>query len=1030
MRKIVKARQTHRLFILLLTGIFITGCGDGGNTGHWLPRNAAKAITAYSFAGYTGAAGTINESAKTISVTVPFGTDVTGLVATFTTTGAVVTVGAGATIQTSNATSNDFTSPVAYTVTAADDTTATYTVTVTVAPNFAKAITSYSFASYTGAAGTINESAKTISVTVPFGTDVTGLVATFTTTGAVVTVGAGATIQTSNATSNDFTSPVAYTVTAADDTTATYTVTVTVVPNFAKAITSYSFASYTGAAGTINEPAKTISVTVPFGTDVTGLVATFTTTGAVVTVGAGATIQTSNATPNDFTSPVAYTVTAADDTTATYTVTVTVAPNFAKAITAYSFVGYTGFAGTINEPAKTIAVNLPNGTPVTDLVATFTTTGADVTVGATVQTSNATSNDFTSPVAYTVTAADDTTATYTVTVTVAPSTAKAITSYSFAGYTGAAGTINEPAKTISVTVPFGTDVTGLVATFTTTGAVVTVGAGATIQTSNATSNDFTSPVAYTVTAADDTTATYTVTVTVAPNFAKAITSYSFASYTGAAGTINEPAKTISVTVPFGTDVTGLVATFTTTGAVVTVGAAVQTSTATPNDFTSPVAYTVTAADGTTAIYTVTVTVAPNFAKAITAYSFASYTGAAGTINESAKTISVTVPFGTDVTGLVATFTTTGAVVTVGAAVQTSTATPNDFTSPVAYTVTAADGTTAIYTVTVTVAPNFAKAITAYSFASYTGAAGTINESAKTISVTVPFGTDVTGLVATFTTTGAVVTVGAAVQTSTATPNDFTSPVEYTVTAADDTTATYTVTVTVAPSTAKAITSYSFAGYTGFAGTINEPAKTIAVNLPNGTPVTDLVATFTTTGADVTVGATVQTSTATSNDFMSPVAYIVTAADGSTATYTVTVTLALGPPIVNLGTAGNFVILSKTGITTTGTTAVTGDIGVSPIAAGAITGFGLILDSTGVFSTSPLVTGNVYAAGYAPPTPANLITAISTMETAFTDAAGRTSSVFTELYGGNISGNTLEPGLYKWSTGVLIKIWRYSLGRRK
>jgi hypothetical protein len=49
----------------------------------------------------------------------------------------------------------------------------------------------------------------------------------------------------------------------------------------------------------------------------------------------------------------------------------------------------------------------------------------------------------------------------------------------------------------------------------------------------------------------------------------------------------------------------------------------------------------------------------------------------------------------------------------------------------------------------------------------------------------------------------------------------------------------------------------------------------------------------------------------------------------------------------------------------------------------------------------------------------MTTAISDMETAFTDAAGRTNPDFTELGGGDISGQTLLPGLYKWSTGVLI-----------
>jgi len=134
---------------------------------------------------------------------------------------------------------------------------------------------------------------------------------------------------------------------------------------------------------------------------------------------------------------------------------------------------------------------------------------------------------------------------------------------------------------------------------------------------------------------------------------------------------------------------------------------------------------------------------------------------------------------------------------------------------------------------------------------------------------------------------------------------------------------------------------------------------------------------------------------------------------------VTGATAAGPSPVNLRTAGSFVILTETGITTTGTTTVVGNMGVSPIAATAMTGFGLIADSTNTFSTSSLVTEKIYAADYAPPTPTKMTTAISDMETAFTDAAGRTSPNFIELGGGDISGKTLLPGLYKWGTGVLI-----------
>src|SRR5689334_8067228 len=122
--------------------------------------------------------------------------------------------------------------------------------------------------------------------------------------------------------------------------------------------------------------------------------------------------------------------------------------------------------------------------------------------------------------------------------------------------------------------------------------------------------------------------------------------------------------------------------------------------------------------------------------------------------------------------------------------------------------------------------------------------------------------------------------------------------------------------------------------------------------------------------------------------------------------------------VKLGTAERFAILAKSGISTVPTSAITGDLGVSPAAASYITGFSLTADSTSVFSTSPQVTGNVYASDYTPPTPSNLTTAIGDMQLAFTDAAGRAPNV-TELGAGNVGGMTLAPGVYKWSTGLLI-----------
>jgi len=134
----------------------------------------------------------------------------------------------------------------------------------------------------------------------------------------------------------------------------------------------------------------------------------------------------------------------------------------------------------------------------------------------------------------------------------------------------------------------------------------------------------------------------------------------------------------------------------------------------------------------------------------------------------------------------------------------------------------------------------------------------------------------------------------------------------------------------------------------------------------------------------------------------------------------------GPAPVSLGsvigagtpTSPTYVILAKTGISTTGTTTVTGDLGLSPAAASKITGFSLIADATNVFSTSSLVTGRIFAANYAVPTPSNLTTAVENMMTAYTDAAGRAPD-FTEIGAGNIGGMTLPAGTYKWSSGLLI-----------
>jgi len=124
-----------KLYMLLAAVLLmvITGCSGGGGSDYTSALSSAKAITAFNLVSPVAATGVITDATHTIAITVPYNTtSVTQLVATFTTTGTSVKV--GSTIQVSGTTANDFTSPVVYTVTAADATTQNYTVTVTVSP--------------------------------------------------------------------------------------------------------------------------------------------------------------------------------------------------------------------------------------------------------------------------------------------------------------------------------------------------------------------------------------------------------------------------------------------------------------------------------------------------------------------------------------------------------------------------------------------------------------------------------------------------------------------------------------------------------------------------------------------------------------------------------------------------------------------------------------------------------------------------------------------------------------------------------
>ena len=132
----------------------------------------------------------------------------------------------------------------------------------------------------------------------------------------------------------------------------------------------------------------------------------------------------------------------------------------------------------------------------------------------------------------------------------------------------------------------------------------------------------------------------------------------------------------------------------------------------------------------------------------------------------------------------------------------------------------------------------------------------------------------------------------------------------------------------------------------------------------------------------------------------------------------------GASCVSLGSAANYAILAKTGVSTVPSSVVTGNVGLSPAARTFLTGWSLIGEPTDTFFTSAQVVGggHLFAAdNVGGTTSVDLTTAIGDMQTAYTDAAGRTatSAATTNVGSGTLTSLTLTPGVYEWGTAVNI-----------
>lgn len=215
--------------------------------------------------------------------------------------------------------------------------------------------------------------------------------------------------------------------------------------------------------------------------------------------------------------------------------------------------------------------------------------------------------------------------------------------------------------------------------------------------------------------------------------------------------------------------------------------------------------------------------------------------------------------------------------------------------------------------------------------------------------------------------------------------------------------TATFNETIDPSTVNSTTFTLSAGVTPVAGTVTYVGSTAIFN-----PTVDLnVSTLYT--ATLTTGITDLASNAMGINY--------------TWDFTTGTAIAAGPNPVNLGTAINYAVLAKTAVSTVPTSAVSGNVGISPAAATFLTGWGALpLDGTGAYSTSPQVVGRLYASDYVGgTTTADLTTAVLNMQAAYTDAAGRTatSAATTNVGSGTLTSLTLTPGVYEWGSAVTI-----------
>ncbi len=341
---------------------------------------------------------------------------------------------------------------------------------------------------------------------------------------------------------------------------------------------------------------------------------------------------------------------------------------------------------------------VPFGTNLDSLIASFTLSDTSFAfLGNALQVSSKSKVKYNTLVYFNIISKDSSLAkTYAINVIVNKNTECTLIDYAFVN-PSVSGTIaqNSSGGNVSIMVPFGTDITTLVAVFTLSDSAKGF-INSVKQISNTTINNFSSQLIYTIRSQDSQfVKTYFVNVSFGKSKSCELLTYAIKT-PSATGVIITSGNngTVNVKVPFGTDLSKLTALFTaSTNAKVSVGTIAQLSGVTINNFTNSLVFKVVADDTNFyKVYTITVILEPNSAAMLLAYQILN-PSEVGTISPTAfgGYVDINVPFGTDISNLVAQFSVSdSASAFVGGIKQISASTANKYQDTLVFNVRAHD----------------------------------------------------------------------------------------------------------------------------------------------------------------------------------------------------------------------------------------------------------------------------------------------------------------------------------------------------